>query len=419
MRRADLIVYSRNLVTCRGDGRPKTGARMDDADLIEDGGLAAMDGIILAVGKRSEINSAFTPAAGALVIDAGPMTVTPGLIDSHTHPVYAGNRINEFILRAKGASYQEIHASGGGIQFTVDQSRKAGFDELYQKGRSIIETMLRHGTTTLEAKSGYGLDTAEEIRQLQVIAKLKEDLAPDIKATFMGAHSIPASYKDRRRDYIDLVINEMMPAVKKENLADFADVFCEEGAFTLGETGEILTAAKKLGFGLKVHAEEFTNSGAAVLGAEMGAVSVDHLLKVTDEDIAAIAATDTIMTLMPGTLFFLNYSEFAPARSIIDKGAALSLASDFNAGSCLGASMQMTMSLACIKMKMTPAEALNGATYNGAFAVGMSSVAGSLEEGKKADLVIFDVEDYRLLPYRFGQNLARIVIKNGRKVAES
>jgi imidazolonepropionase len=234
----------------------------------------------------------------------------------------------------------------------------------------------------------------------------------------MGAHSIPREYKENRNEFIRILIEEMLPKVKEENLAKFVDVFCEDGAFTTEETRNILESAKNLGFGLKIHAEEFTNQGGAVLAGELGATSADHLLMVTDEDINNLAKTDTIMTLMPGTLFFLDYKEFAPARKIIDSGAKITLATDFNAGSCLSASMPMAMSLGCIKMKMTPEETINASTYNAAFAVGMEEQVGSIEVGKKADFVIFAIDDYRLIPYHFGENLVKWVIKEGRVVVE-
>ena len=418
MEKADLIIYSDSVITCRGKGKAKTGSAMNDAGLISPGAVAVKDGIIAGVGPRAEIEKKFTPAPGATVIDGGAMVLMPGLVDSHTHPVYAGNRVEEFMMRARGATYQEIHAKGGGIGFTVEKTRSAPDETLYQDARRILERMMAHGTTTVEAKSGYGLSVDEEIRELEIIARLDRETELDVIATFLGAHSLPPEYKDRRDEYVSLVIDEMMPLVRKKNLARFVDVFCEEGAFTLEETRRILEAGRKLGFDLKLHGEEFTNMGSAAMAASLGAVSVDHLLRVTDQDAQAIAKTDTVMTLMPGTLFFLDYKEFAPARMLIDAGAKVSLATDFNAGSCLGGSMQMAMSLGCIKMKMTPGEAINAATHNGAYALGMGSVTGSLEPGKQADMILMNVNDYRLIPYHFGENLVNTVIKKGRVVLE-
>lgn len=416
LKKADLIIFSDTILTCRGNGRPKILAEMNDTGVIRNGCIAVKDGRIAAVGVRNKIVKVFSPEKAASVIEAGPYVVMPGFIDSHTHPVFAGSRVGEFIMRAQGATYQEIHEKGGGISFTVDNSVKASFEELYKNGRAAIERMIAHGTTVVEAKSGYGLSLEEELRQLRVIKKLAEDLPVDVISTFLGAHAVPRKYVDNRNEYVRIIIEEMLPAVKSENLAKFTDVFCEEGAFTLEETKKILSAAASLGFKLKIHAEEFTNTGSAITAAEMGSVSADHLLRLTDQDIQKLAKTSTILTLMPGTLFFLGYNEYAPARRIIDLGAKVALATDYNAGSCLSASMQMAMSLACIKMKMTPEEAINAATYNAAFAADVQGEAGSIEEGKKADILIMNVEDYRMIPYHFGENLVKTVIKNGKVI---
>jgi imidazolonepropionase len=413
MKLAELIVFTNILVTCAGNGKPKTGSDLKDVSLIRDAGVVVNNGIIEFTGKREDITSVYK---GGTVIEAGRKPVLPGFVDSHTHPIFAGNRVEEFILRAGGATYQQIHAAGGGIQHTVDRTREATDEELYLKAKAAIMRMLRHGTTTIEAKSGYGLDTEEELRELRILKKLSRDLPVNMVTTFLGAHAIPREYSDKREEYIKLLVEEMIPAVRKENLADFVDAFCEEGAFTREETGRILEAAKLHGFKLKLHAEEFTNQGSAVMAGQMGAVSVDHLLRLTDEDIDSLAKTDTILTLMPGTLFNLNMKEYAPAWKIIEKGAKIALATDYNAGSCMSESMQMAVSLACIKMAMTPDEALNAATYNASFAVGMNEKVGSIEPGKQADMIIFDIDDYRLIPYHFGVNLAETVIRSGKIV---
>ena len=418
MKQADLIIYTDSLVTCKGNGKPKSGEQMKDAGVMKNAGIAIKDGIIINIADRKTIEKEYKPAPAGRIIDAHWRPVLPGLIDSHTHPIWSGNRVQEFIMRAKGASYQEIHAAGGGIQFTVDNTRKASTKELYRHGAETLMRMLEHGTTTVEAKSGYGLETEEEIRELQVIKTLNHDLPIDVVGTFLGAHSIPREYKDNREEFVRIVIEEMMPLVKDEKLAKFVDVFCEQGAFTLEETRKILQAGKDMGLSLKLHAEEFSSMGSAKMAGEMGASSVDHLLKISDEDIEALAKTDTILTVMPGTLFFLNMKEYAPARKMIDKGAKIALATDFNAGSCMSESMLMAMSLACIAMKMTPEEAINASTYNASFAVGMNRQTGSLEVGKKADMVICEIDDYRLIPYHFGVNLVKTVVKNGSVVLE-
>ncbi len=408
----EILIVADTLLTCKGDGKPKVKDDLGNVHIIKDGAVYVKDGIIKKVGKYTHIKEEVLPVK-TIVKEKIAM---PGFVDSHTHPVFAGNRVEEFIMRAKGATYQEIHASGGGIQFTVDATTKASFEELVERGKKVLLRMLACGTTTVEAKSGYGLSTNEEIKQLKVIKKLQEETPLDVIPTFLGAHSIPREYKENPDEYVKIVIDEMLPKVKEEKLAQFVDVFCEEGAFTLEQTRIILQRAKDMGFGLKLHAEEFTNLGGAVMASKMGAISVDHLLMVTSEDIEILSKTNTILTLMPGTLFFLDYHKYAPAREMIDKGAKVSLATDFNAGSCLSASIPMAMSLACIKMKMTPEEAINSATYNASFAVGKERIIGSIEEGKQADIILFDVEDYRLIPYYFGENLVKMVIKKGKIV---
>ena len=418
MKEADLLVFTESLITCKGEDSAKTGKLMQDVGLIKNAGIAIQHDVIVEIADRKEIESKYKLSPAGRKIDAHWRPVLPGFIDSHTHPVYAGNRVREFTMRAQGATYQEIHAAGGGIQFTVEKTRQATTRDLYTHGAATLMRMLEHGTTTVEAKSGYGLQTEEELRELQVIQQLGKDLPLTVVPTFLGAHSIPPEYKDNREEFVQIIIEEMMPRVKEEKLAEFVDVFCEEGAFTLDETRRILQAAKDMGISLKLHAEEFSSMGSAKMAGEMGATSVDHLLKISDEDIAALAKTDTILTVMPGTLFFLNMKEYAPVRKMLDMGAKIALATDFNAGSCMSESMLMAMSLGCIAMKMTPEEAINAATYNASFAVGLQDRIGSIEAGKKADMVIFEIDDYRLIPYHFGVNLVKTVIKNGRAVLE-
>lgn len=418
MKEADLLIFTESLITCKGNGTPKTGGQMQDVGLIKNAGIAVKQDVIIEIADRKKIESEYKLSPAGRKIDAHWRPIMPGLIDSHTHPIYAGNRVKEFIMRAQGATYQEIHAAGGGIQFTVDKTRQATARELYTQGAATLMRMLEHGTTTVEAKSGYGLETEEELRELEVIQQLGRDLPLTVVPTFLGAHSIPPEYKNNREEFIRIIIEEMMPRVKKENLAEYADVFCEEGAFTLDETRRILQAAKDMGLSLKLHAEEFSSMGSAKMAGEMGAASVDHLLKISDEDIKALAATNTVLTVMPGTLFFLNMKEYAPARKMLDMGAKIALATDFNAGSCMSESMLMAMSLGCIAMKMTPEESINAATYNASFAVGLNDRTGSIEVGKKADMVIFEIDDYRLIPYHFGVNMVKTVIKNGRVVLE-
>ncbi|MCD4784820.1 MAG: imidazolonepropionase [Candidatus Eremiobacteraeota bacterium] len=420
MKEVDLIIFTDCLVTCKGDRKPKSAEKMKDVGIIENGAVAVDDGIIVGVGTQNEIKSGFRAKMKPLgqKIDTKAFPILPGLVDSHTHPVFAGDRVREFIMRSGGATYQEIHAAGGGIQFTVNQTREAPTIGLYLKARMTLKRMLEHGSTTVEAKSGYGLNKEEEIRELDIIRDLDEDLPMDIIPTFMGAHSIPTEFKDNRGEFIRSIMEEMMPEVKKRNLAKFVDVFCEQGAFTLDETRKILESAKEMGFKTKLHAEEFSSMGSARMAGEMGATSVDHLLCISDDDIKALADTDTILTVMPGTLFFLDMKKYAPARKMIDMGAKIALATDYNAGSCMSESMQMAMSLGVIAMKMTPEEAINSATYNAAFAVGMSDAVGSIEVGKKADMIVMGINNYREIPYHFGVNLVKMVFKSGKVVVE-
>jgi len=410
-KQADLIVTGKQVFTSASAGKPKRGAELGAADVISGGAVAVMGGRIAAVGSREEILDSWEAAPGSII--KTEKAIVPGLIDSHTHPLFAGSRVGEFILRAQGASYQEIAAAGGGIKSTVTATRSTSNEVLMDATRAVFMRMLAHGTTTVEAKSGYGLSLEEELRHLLILAEIKVQIPLEIVSTFMGAHAVPPEYASRREEYVRCLIGEMLPEVRKRNLAEFVDVFCEENAFTLEESERILSAAKELGFPLKIHAEEFSNSGGSGLAARLGAVSADHLLRASGEDMEALALAGTVATLLPGTAFFLG-GEYAPARSFIRSGATVALATDFNAGSCMTESMQAVLSLACLKMKMTPEEALHAATINAAFALNRAGSKGSLEVGKDADLLILEVDDYRLWPYRFGVNMVNTVIWRGK-----
>lgn len=409
MNEADLIVMADQVVTCKGPPGPRRGSAMNDVEVIEDGAVAIVKDRIAEVGTRTEIRSRW---AGDYL--RFPNTsVIPGLVDAHSHPLFGGSRIQEFILRARGATYQEIHAAGGGIASTVAASRKASDEELVERTRRVYERMAAHGSTTIEVKSGYGLSVAEELRHLRIMGQAAESLPIDVVRTCLGAHALPPEFADDRQGFIKLVNQELLPEVKRQGLAAYADVFCEEGAFTREESRQVLQAAKDLGFGLRIHAEEFNYLGGARMAAELGAASADHLQMLPEDDFATLAENGTIPIMIPGTSFFLDLDVYAPARALIDAGLAVGLGTDFNAGSCMTESMPMSMSLAVIKMKMTPEEALIAATVNAAHSLGLSDQIGSIEKGKKADLLILDSGDWRNLVYHFGVQFVRVVVKDG------
>lgn len=411
MKQVDLIIKADTILTCRSRCGFKRGVKqMNDIGLLQSGFIAVKNGKIIDIGKLAVYNKKYKAKK---IIDFKNKVVLPGFVDSHTHPIFAGSRVNEFQMRSSGASYEEIHAKGGGIFATVNATRSASFSALFENAKFYIENMLRHGSTTIEAKSGYGLTSEDEIKLLKVIKRLNEVLPADIIPTFLGAHSVPIEYKKAHTEYINLITKKMLPWVKKENLAKNVDVFCEEGAFSLEEAKKILTAAKKLKFNLKIHADEFKNLGGSSLIAMFKGLSADHLMNISDKDINLMAKNKTAAVLLPGTTFFLNKDKYAPARKLIEKNVIMALATDFNAGSCQTMSLQMIISLACIKMRMTPAEAINAVTINGAYALGLSNKVGSIEKGKQADFCVLSISDYMQLPYYFGVNLADCVIKKG------
>jgi len=386
-------------------------------EIIEDGAVLARDGVIVAVGATSEV----TPRAAvdALHIDASNCVVMPGFVDAHTHPVFAGTREDEYEMRAAGLTYQEIAARGGGIRSTVRRTRAASEDELFELGKIRVRWLLEHGTTTVEAKSGYGLTVADELKILRVIRRLNDETALDLIPTFLGAHEIPDEYRNRRKEYIQLVIDEMLPLVAGEGLARYCDVFCESHVFTVDESRRVLTRAKELGLGIRLHAEQLSLSGGARLAAELGANSADHLEWVDQAGIEVLRQAGVIAILLPGAVFNLGLARYAPARAMIDAGLAVALATDFNPGSSPTPSMQMILSIACTQMRMTPAEVVTAATINAACSLGCEARLGSLEAGKQADIVVYDCSDYRQIPYFFGVNHAVVVIKKGRVIIDS
>jgi len=416
---ADLIIKNiGQLVTCRSDGAlPLKGERLAELEIIENGAVVCNNGKIEAVIDSGEIDSSVEFAPDANVVDARGRVVTPGLIDPHTHPVFATTREEEFEMRNLGKSYMEIAKAGGGIRNSVRKLREASKEQLYSNATRFLDLMLEYGTTTIEAKSGYGLSTESEIKQLEVIKELSDNHAMDIVPTFLGAHEIPDEYREDKQAYVDLLINEMIPEVAERKLAVFCDIFCEKDVFEIAESEKILNAAKEHGFKIKLHADEIAPIGGAQLAASVGAISADHLDVISESGIEEMAKAGTIGVLLPGTVHFLDMKNRPPARQMINSGMALAMATDFNPGSCATLSQQMIMNLGAVMLKLTTAEIINCVTINAACALSVEERVGSIETGKQADMVIWDVDNYRQLPYLFGINLAGTVIKKGRIVS--
>ena len=404
-----LVRGARQLLTLRGDGGPRRGAALSDLGIVANGSLLIKDGVIVAAGPARSVEK--VPAARtAREVDATGHVVMPGFVDSHTHLIFGKPRLIDYEMRLAGASYAEIAAAGGGILSSVNAVRGMSAGQLEAQARERVDAMALHGTTTLEAKSGYALDEAGELKTLRVLEKLNGDPL-DIVPTYLGAHITPPEYRDKSDAYIDWMTTEMMPRIHRRRLARFVDVYCDDGAFTLDQSRRYLERARQLGFGLKIHAEQFARSGATRLAVELEAVSADHLEQASEEDIRALAQSNTIATLLPGSVFHLGLRTYAPARALIEAGAAVALATDFNPGTSPTFSMQMVLSLACTEMRMSPAEAIAAATINGAHALRCADRVGSLEPGKQGDLLILNAEDYRELPYYFGTNNVRTTIK--------
>ena len=368
--------------------------------------LTIKNGLIKAIGENCEDNA----------IDCNGKMVTTGFVDSHTHPVFCDNRENEFSMRLAGSTYEKISENGGGIISSVNGVRNATEDELIEKLEKRVDRFIKNGTTTIEAKSGYGLDTASELKSLSVIGQVNQRHSIDIIPTFMGAHAIPIEYKNNPEDYVDLICDEMIPEVSKQGIALFNDVFCEEGYFNIAETRKILNKGIEYGLKPRMHADEFIDSGAAQLAGEIGVFSADHLMAVSDSGIESLAQNDVIGTLLPGTTFFLGKSNYAPARKLINAGINLALATDFNPGSSNIQSMPFIISLACLFMGMTVEEAFQAATYNGAKSLGLENKVGSIELGMKADLILWDLNSLIEIPYYISNHPIQKVIKNGKIV---
>src|SRR5438552_8672717 len=414
IRKTLAVINCSQLLTLAGARRPRTGGDLRQLSIIEDGALLLCGDRIETVGRRREIESLIPEDCE--VIDAGRRVVMPGFVDAHTHPVFAGIRANEFEQRTTGATYREIAARGGGIRATVRATRNASLSDLVKIGKRYAEWFLRGGTTTIEAKSGYGLTIEDELKILRAIKQLNTETPLRYVPTFLGAHDIPSEYKSRRATYVSLVINEMLPRVAEEKLAEYCDVFCEEGVFTTDESWQILTAARRHGLGLRVHADQLSLSGGAKLAAELNATTADHLEHADSAGIQALKTAKVQPVLLPGSVYALGSNQYPPARQMIDAGLAVVLATDFNPGSSPTPSMLMVLSLACTQMKMTPAEAISAATINAAYSLGLGDEIGSLEKGKRADFVIHDCEDYRELAYFFGIEHASDVYCDGRLV---
>ncbi|KUO48911.1 MAG: imidazolonepropionase [Desulfitibacter sp. BRH_c19] len=419
MQKVDLIIKNaKELVTCAGGtSKPKTGEDLKNLYIINDGWVAIKEDKIVAVGTEKEIKSKVEITEDTQIIDAAGKTVLPGLVDSHTHLAFGGSRENELELKLEGAAYLDILAAGGGILSTVRATREATKEELKATSTKYLNQMLSQGTTTAEAKSGYGLKTEYEIKQLEVIKELNEEHPVDLVPTFLGAHAIPTEFKGGKEDrFIDIVVEEMMPAVKEKGLAEFCDVFCENGVFTVEQSRRVLEKAKELGFKLKIHSDEIYALGGTEMASELNATSADHLLVVTDEGIEKMSEAGVVGVLLPGTTFNLREDHYAPARRMIDKGVAIALATDFNPGSCPTNSMDIIMTIGCLYLRLIPAEVINAITINAAHAIDRAQSVGSIEEGKQADLVIFDAPNHQYLCYRFGSNLVEKVVKKGKIV---
>ena len=388
---------------------------MRELGIVPNGAVLIKDGAIVDAGPARRIEK--LPAARrAREIDAAGRVVMPGFVDSHTHLVFGRPRLVDYEMRLAGASYAEIAAAGGGILSSVEAVRGMSAGQLEAQARAHLDAMAVHGTTALEAKSGYALDEAGELKTLRVLAKLNGDPL-DIVPTYLGAHIQPPEYRGRPDAYIDWVAATTMPRIYRRKLARFVDIYCDDGAFSLDQSRRYLERARSLGFGLKIHAEQFARTGAARLAVELEAASADHLEQAGEEDIRALAQSNTIATLLPGSVFHLGLRKYAPARALIDAGAAVALATDFNPGTSPTYSMQMVLSLACTEMRMTPAEAIAAATINGAHALRCADRIGSLEPGKQGDLLVLNASDYRELPYYFGTNNVHLTIKRGTRLA--
>jgi len=411
---ADLVIHSaQTMATLKGysDG-PACGEDMSEIGLIEDGAVAIREGKIVAVGTTEEVRAGGWVGPDTKQISASGKVVTPGFVDPHTHVLYAGSRENELSLKLKGVPYLEILKQGGGILSTVRSTKQATDEEIKAQTSRRLQTMLSLGTTTVEVKSGYGLMLDEELRALRLIRELDGEQAVDLVPTFMGAHAVPTGYS--QVEFTNYIIDEMLPKIAAEGLAEFCDVFCEPGVFSLDSSERILVKAQQLNLKLKIHADELASAGGAELAAKLGVISADHLLQASDEGIAALAEKGVIAVLLPATSFNLAKNSYARAREMIRAGVPIALATDSNPGSSPTESMPLVLTLACLYLRLTPEEALAAATINAAHAIGRAHQIGSLEVGKQGDVLILDIPNLNYLPYHFGNNPVGTVIKRGK-----
>ena len=403
---SSLLIHNIGMLVTPEGTEARRGADQGKLRVLENAWIYTENGEIIAYGDRNK------PITMGEKLDAGGRLVTPGLVDAHTHLIFGGWRQNELAMKIRNVPYLDILAAGGGILSTVKATHAASEEELYAKAAAALDEMLRFGTTACEAKSGYGLNKKEEIKQLKVIKKLNKEHPMDVIPTFMGAHALPAEFKENREGYLKLLCEDMIPSVGKQKLAKFCDVFCETGVFTAEESRQILECGKENGLIPKIHADEIDAIGGSQLAGEIGAISAEHLIVCPDEGIQSMAQGGTIACLLPATSFYLN-STYAPARKMIEAGVPVALASDFNPGSCPCLNLQLVMNIACLKYHLTPEEVLTGVTLNAAAAIGLADKAGSIDRMKQADLVIWDAPDLNYLCYRLGSNLAHTVIKKG------
>jgi imidazolonepropionase len=404
------VLHASQLVALAGPKRPRVGAETSELAIIRDGGMLIRNGKIDLVGSSEEVAK---NAGDAKIVDAGGRVVLPGFVDAHTHLVFAGNRLDDFERRARGETYEQIARAGGGIWSTVEKTRAASAEELFDQAQTHAEWFLRCGTTTIEAKSGYGLTVEDELKILRVMQRLNEQTPLEIVPTFLGAHAVPREMD--ADEYVEVVIDEMLPRIASEKLAEFCDVFCERGYFNAEHSRRILTAARKLGLGLRIHADQLSDSGGAQLAAELKTTTADHLEKTDGQGIAAMKSAGVQPILLPGSVFALGFSDYPRAREMVEAGLAVVIATDFNPGSSPTPSMPMILSLACTQMKMSPAEAITASTINAAYSLNRGDKIGSLEQGKLANVSIFDCEDYRELAYWFGMPQTHSVYVKGRR----
>jgi imidazolonepropionase len=410
-----LLIRGASQIVTVGGRAPRRGQALADVAVLRDGAILLLDGMISAVGPAAKVEK-LKESKSAELLDLDGRVVLPGFVDSHTHLIHAASRVEEYELKIQGVGYEEIARKGGGILNSVDKLRTASSEDLKARAQLFLERFAEHGTTTIEAKSGYGLDLTSELRILSLHKELSAEQPIEIVSTFLGAHVVPAEYRNKASstgDYLKLLEQELLPEIAENGLAEYCDVFCERRAFSVAESRQVLEAGKKHGLRPRLHAEQLSNTGAADLGVRLGAASCDHLEYLKPADIRALAKSNTVATLLPGCDFHLGLKQYAPARKLIEAGAIVALATDFNPGTSPTLSMPMVLALACTQLRMTPAEAIAAATINASYSLGRHRKVGSIEAGKQADLAVFEVADYREIPYYFGVNTCWLTMKRG------